>query len=477
MFDKRKFYAIIKSLSMKPINIIIPIFISLLVSAITLPAFSQDEKTIDEVFPDYKVEKETINAAPETPKKKLWTDEEDPERVFVLKKTDPDRIGAEAAYEDFAGLRFGKYFSVGQRVEIYQEAKPVDALILNMKKSSYFPRRRNIDTPVEYRQFVVPTFTRAYGTQFTLDNPEDPSGQVAQWRYTLDYRDIYKQWYPVYPEIDVERWIQHEIMMIHGMKIPGIEWNYTLNLGFRFSNIAAEESWGEPGTPGFYHIFNAASAQRYTYIANLALAPNERFEWFGQFEYHRERHPRITTALPSISNVWEANYDHFLYRTEFRFKTQDQKTAFTPWFSYSMDKYHHFRDVFEKYEIGAKLGRDFTKKFRASTQIEYIISKRAETDNIAPLYTGVPLPEKHMASYIGSENRAEYNIWNDFWLQGGIDLAFGLNESAYDNWGTFLGLQYYRPGVLRASVGWNMNHYYNIDDFLNTVGFRIYIFM
>ena len=103
--------------------------------------------------------------------------------------------------------------------------------------------------------------------------------------------------------------------------------------------------------------------------------------------------------------------------------------------------------------------------------------QRAETDNIAPLYTGVPLPEKHMASYIGSENRAEYNIWNDFWLQGGIDLAFGLNESAYDNWGTFLGLQYYRPGVLRASVGWNMNHYYNIDDFLNTVGFRIYIFM
>ncbi|MGB2705431.1 MAG: hypothetical protein WBC74_01015 [Candidatus Omnitrophota bacterium] len=392
--------------------------------------------------------------------------EEKPDQVRVLRKADVDRIAAQAAYEDFAGMRFGKYFSVGQRVEIYQRAKPIDAYILDAKAIRWLgtggaaPQVRKWDTPAHFRSQIVPLFTRAYGTQFTMDNPTDPSGQVAQIRYTLDYRDTYREYYPKWPHLLWYHWMQNEIMLIHATKIKGCDWYYTLNAGYRYSTIV-EKDIGSP-VPS-----NSGYENRHTYIANLALVPNEIFEWFGQFEYYKSKRPRSTFPYSP---------DHWYYRTELRFRSPDRKTSLIPGMSYSVDYYFPLRNRYEKYEMFCKVGRDFTKRFSATSTFNYALGLRDECDNTAPSYAA-PNPIKDSAAWAGVENRVSYNFWNKFYVQAGADFAAGTNMSDFDNWATLLGIEYYKPGVLRANFSWNFNHYYNINDTLNSIGFKIYIFM
>ncbi|MCK4463033.1 MAG: hypothetical protein KAU58_01845, partial [Candidatus Omnitrophica bacterium] len=241
-----------------------------------------------------------------------------PSEIPVLKKIEIDRIGAAAAYETFEGLRFGKYFTVSQRIEIYQEARPIDSYILDTKAMRILGQdAKSIpwDKAVNFRSQIVPQFTRAYGTEFTISDPDDKEGQI---RYVHDYRDIYKQYYPKYAHMGAERWHQHEIFLIHSRKIPGINWYYTSNLGFRYStiNIKSDDSGDE--------------LPRMTYMASLALAPSARLEWFGKFEYYKSKRMR---------SDYHYSPDHWYYRTELRMKSADFKTSVIPAFSYSVDYY------------------------------------------------------------------------------------------------------------------------------------------
>ncbi|MFH1593589.1 MAG: hypothetical protein ABID09_02700 [Candidatus Omnitrophota bacterium] len=384
------------------------------------------------------------------------------EEVHVLKKADIDRIGSQSSYEEFAGLRFAKYFTVGQRVEIFQQARSIDAYILDAKHIRILGqngRVRGWDTPAHFRSQITPLFTRAYGTQITMDNPDDPSGQVAQIRYTIDYRDTYREFYPKWPHLLWFHWMQNEIMLIHGTQIPGINWYSSINLGYRYSTIVEKNTDVTPTNSGYEN--------RHTYIVNLALAPSPQLEWFGQFEYFKSNRPRSTFPFSP---------DHVFYRTELRMKSADLKTSVIPSFSYSIDYFYPFKNTFEKYEMAVRVGRDFTEKLSATSQLEYVLSLRDEPDNTAPAYAG-PNPFKDSAAYIGTENRISYNVWDKFYLQSGLDFAVGTNMSDFDNWGTLLGLEYFKPGILRANFTWNTNTYYNIDDFLSTIGFKVFLFI
>ena len=385
--------------------------------------------------------------------------ERETEKIQILQKSGIDRIGVQAAYDDFTGIRFGKYFSVGQRVEIFQEARPIDAYILDAKAIRYLGADGAVlkwDTPAHFRSQIMPMFTRAYGTEFTMDNPDDPGTQI---RFTLDYRDIYKQYYPKYTNLGVASWLQDEIMLINSGKLDGIGWNYNLNAGYRYSTVNETDVGNSPTKAGYEN--------RHTYLLNVSLAPTDRFEWFGQFEYFKSKRPRSTFAYSP---------DHWYFRTELRTKTPDFKTSVIPSFSYSTDFYFPFKNRFEKYEMGLRVGHAFTDKLSATTQLQYVLSLRDEPDNTAPDY-GSPHPIKDSAAWAGVENRLSYNVWNDFYLQSGLDIAVGTNMSDFDNVGTFLGVEYYKPGVLRANAGWNTTTYYNIDDMLNTVGVNVYILM
>ena len=118
-----------------------------------------------------------------------------PEVVPVLKRIDINRISAAPAYETFEGLRLAKYFTIAQRVEIYQEARPIDAYIMDAKKIRWLHWNQPWNNPADFRSQIKPIFTRAYGTEVTMSDPRHPEGQ---WRYTLDYREIYQNQFPIY---------------------------------------------------------------------------------------------------------------------------------------------------------------------------------------------------------------------------------------------------------------------------------------
>ena len=96
----------------------------------------------------------------------------------VLKRIDINRIGSAPNYETFEGLRLAKYFTIAQRVEIFQEAKPIDAYIMDAKKIRWQNQNMPWNNPADFRSQIQPIFTRAYGTEVTMSDPKDKEGQI-----------------------------------------------------------------------------------------------------------------------------------------------------------------------------------------------------------------------------------------------------------------------------------------------------------
>lgn len=372
----------------------------------------------------------------------------------VLKKMDVSKIGASPYYETYEGLRLLKYFTVAQRVEIYQEPKPIDSYILDAHAMRYLYNNTPWDIKSDYRTQLVPTFTRAYGTEITISDPKNKEGQI---RYTLDYRDIYKNYWPKYPDIKRESWDQNEVLFMHSKKIEPINWFYTSNLGYRFSTMQCKSD------APFYSYYEIRS----TYFGSLSIAPTDKIEYFAQGEYYKSNHVKCS---------WDYNPDHFLGRGEIRIKSNDYKTMYVPQFSYSKDLYYPFANSFEKYEIAFRVGRDFSKRFSAASTIQYVYSFRDEPDNTAPTYAAKN-PIKDKAEYISLQNRFSYNVYDRLHLQAGLDIANGLNWSIFDNVGLLGGIEYYAPGMIRVDVGYRGNYYYNLDDWLSSIYFKFYLFM
>jgi len=406
---------------------------------------------------------------------------ETPEEIYQLKKIDPNRIGAESSYTTFGGFRPIEYvmknpvLGVGQRVEIYQEPKPVDAYIIMFKEMQHtysdfqgYWRPAKFE-PVAFRSIVQPLFIRAYGTEFTVSDPKESSSNIkGQIKYTIDYRDIYKNYYPKFPDIKIERWLQNDVMFITSAKIEPINWLYISNIGYRYSTMSVKEidpRWD----------FSSGDEWRSTYYINQSLAPNPRLEVFMQGEYFKSEHDH---------SAWANEPDHYLAAGELRLKSKDLKTSYTGRFSYSIDIYSPFSNTYEKYEIWGRVGRDFNDRFNAYAMLKYAYGHTRSVDNamwlVPPGWIGgapLPAPFDITALALTSENRAQYRVYDKLWIQGGFDLGAGINMSDFDNIGWLGGLEYYAPGIIRVDVGWRGNQYYNIDDFLTTVYFKCYFFM
>ena len=409
---------------------------------------------------------------------------ETPEKVYQLKKIDPNRIGAEASYTTFGGFRPIDYvmkspaLGVGQRVEIYQEPKPLDAYMIMFKEMQHtysdfqgYWKGNVIYEDCAFRSIVQPLFVRAYGTEFTLSDPKESSSDIkGQLKYTIDYRDVYREYYPKYPDVKVERWVQNDVMVITTAKIQPLEWIYTSNIGFRYSTVNVKEQ-------DYRWDFSSGDEWRNTYYANQAMAFNPRCEIFWQGEYFKSEHDRCT---------WSNQPDHYFTAGELRLKSKDMKTSYTGRFSYSIDKYSPFSNTFEKYEIWARVGRDFNDRFNAYSMLKYAYDHTRSEDNgvylsPAPLWPtpNPPLPGPFDVTAIAlmSENRVQYRVYDKLWIQAGADLGVGVNLSNFDNVGWLAGLEYYAPGVIRVDFGCRGNQYYNIDDFLTTIYFKAYFFM
>lgn len=422
------------------------------------------------VFADSAFAEEDKTTADEAAKEKIDLVEEP-----VIKRLDVSKIGAEAAYKTFEGQRLGgyfpaKYFLIAQRVEIYQEPKPIDAYIMDARKIRWLHNNQPWDTPVDFRAQIQPIFTRSYGTEITMNDPKVPNTFI---RYIHDYRDIYQNQFPIYqlnPQSDGtdipytintnykhEQWDQNEVLYMYTTKIPHLDWSLALNVGYRYSIMTAKN---DGSTFSYRNV-------RHTYYSYAILAPNDKLEMMGQFEYFKDKR---------VSATFDYRPDHYLYALEARVKSNDYKNIYIPRISYSKDKYWPLYNRYQKMELQYKVGRDWAKKFKSDTVLKYQLDIRNEVDNTAPTY-GAPNPVNDTAAWAGVENRAQYNIYDRLWIQGGLDYSAGLNMSNFDNWALLAGLEYYAPGLIRVDVGWRGNQYYNIDDYLSTVYFKVYLFM
>ncbi|MDD5136595.1 MAG: hypothetical protein PHX20_02790 [Candidatus Omnitrophica bacterium] len=434
------------------------------------PAFCADESDLPKLGPDIPSAKGI--AITKNGIVKNITPMEEP----VLKRIDINKIGVTPYYPTFEGLRLAKYFTIAQRVEIFQEPRPIDSYVLDAKKIRYLHWNQPWNTPGEYRQQIKPIFTRAYGTEVTMS---DPRNKDAQWRYTHDYRDIYQNQFPIYrlnPQqltptsgFDIpylintnysrESWDQNEILWMYAQRLYRLNWLTTLNFGYRYSTMNAKNDGP----------MNAYYENRHTYFTYFSLATSDTCEWFGQFEYFKSKR---------VHSAFIYSPDHYFYAAELRMRSADMKTSVTPRMSYSIDYYYPSRNKFSKYEMQIRAGHEFTPKLNWTNTIKANFAFRDEPDNQAPMYTRWGANPIHdMAGWVGDEIRFQYNFYDKLWFQSGVDLSAGTNVCDFDNGGFLAGLEYYAPGLIRVDVGYRGNYYYNIQDYLTSIYFKCYFFM
>ncbi|MFA5143649.1 MAG: hypothetical protein WC522_05750 [Candidatus Omnitrophota bacterium] len=434
------------------------------------PVFCADGTTVSSVEPDIPPAKGI------TITKNGMIKEVTPVEEPVLKRIDINKIGVTPYYPTFEGLRLAKYFTVAQRVEIFQEPRPIDSYILDAKKIRWLHWNQPWNCDDNYRLQIVPIFTRAYGTEITMS---DPRNKDAQWRYTHDYRDIYQNQFPIYrlnprqltqfTGVDTpyrintnykrEEWDQNEILWMYAKRIEPIDWLTTLNFGYRYSTMDAKN---DGSTSSYYE-------NRHTYFTYFSVAPTNTCELFGQFEYFKSKRPHAAFIYSP---------DHFFYAGELRMKSADMKTSVIPRMSYSIDYYWPTKNTFSKYEMQIRAGHEFTPKLSWTNTVRANFAFRDEPDNMAPMYTRRGANPVHdMAGWVGDEVRLQYNFYDKLWYQGGVDYAAGTNMCDFDNGGFLAGLEYYAPGLIRVDVGYRGNYYYNISDYLSSIYFKVYFFM
>ena len=125
-----------------------------------------------------------------------------------------------------------------------------------------------------------------------------------------------------------------------------------------------------------------------------------------------------------------------------------------------------------------RIGHDFTPKLNATTTFRTVVDDRDESDNQTPDYIRPGAAPIHdTACWVGVENRMQYNFYDKLWFQGGLDFAAGTNMCDFDNVGMLTGLEYYAPGLIRVDFGYRGNYYYNIEDYLTSLYFKVYLFM
>ena len=143
--------------------------------------------------------------------------------------------------------------------------------------------------------------------------------------------------------------------------------------------------------------------------------------------------------------------------------------------------------VWERYWIGAKddqvialnqiafdqlkIEKELNGDLKYTTDWTYIKYKRDKDPYNDP---SSPWPPNSLNTSCWTwENEVEYEIIRDLKLKIGLDYRNGLGFSAFDNLTSRIELQLRKPGLIDFRIGYRYIDYFNIDEGVDTVFFKL----
>jgi len=340
------------------------------------------------------------------------------------------RAGFQRLYKEGIGFQPVPGFGVSGRTEIFEEPNPVDDYVLEAKLS-------NFDSLSEFRHSITPLFTRSWATRFVADYEPFP-----RLTYEYDDRDIF-----------------HELDARFGVKDRRLE-THALNALYTFPRIPLLGHLTV--NPWYKRVFQEADHDAGSFedkdelIANFSLQSTENLELFFQYNGIASEKTKIDGG--SVTQ---------LYKGQVRMRFPQWKLFVIPSYEYSATDFLASEDELLKRDFFVDWGFDITPRLRASSKEQYVFLKQSQVTKS---------PSHPEAKAWSTENTLSYELFKDFDVSLGLDYAKGVGLNAYDNLGFRTEMELFKPGLIRAKLGYEYLSYYNIDDDLSLLFFRLFLF-
>lgn len=340
------------------------------------------------------------------------------------------RAGFQRLYKEGIGFQPVPGLGFSARTEIFEEPNPVEDFILEGKIENW-------DSLSEQRRAIMPLFTRSWALRAVADYEPWP-----RLTYEFDKRDIL-----------------HELQARFNVKDRDLE-THAVNALYTFYNVAFVEQLTV--NPWYKRIFQESSddpnsfEDKDEFILNLSTQPTPNVEYFFQYD-----------TFESVKTKSIGASRGKLFKGQVRLRFPSLKLFAIPSFEYSDTDYDPSDDELVKRDYFIDWGFDVTKRLRASSIEQFVTLDLQRAGNV---------PSNPEAHSFATKNTLSYELFRDFDVSLGFDHARGVGVNAYDNVGLRAELELFKPGVIRAKVGYEWVSYYNIDDDLSLLYFKLFLF-
>jgi len=349
-------------------------------------------------------------------------------RPEILSET--KRAGFQKLYKEGIGLQPIRGLGFSARTEIYDEPNPVDDFILETKIL-------NFEEISQFRRSILPLFTRSWAWRAVADYEPFP-----RLTYEYDERDVYHEFQTRYGFKD-RHLRTHAVNVLYSLPRMPLVGLITVNPWYK---RVLQDSDQDLGT--YEH--------RDELIMNLSMQPSENVEYFFQYDTYQADKTR-TIGGSKLQ----------LFKGQVRLRFPQWKFFAIPSYEYSSTTFDPSDDEFSKRDFFVDWGIDLARRLRASSKEEWIYTKLSQ---------GGQSPSNPDAQTFTTFNTLSYELFKDFDLSLGVDYSKGLGYSNFNNVGLRAEMELFKPGIVRAKLGYEWLSYYNIQDDLSLLYLRFFLF-
>lgn len=340
------------------------------------------------------------------------------------------RAGFQRLYKEGIGFQPVRGLGFSTRVEIFEEPNPIEDYMLEARLS-------NFDSLDEVRRSITPLFTRSWAARVTAD---------------------YEPWPRVTYEFD-KRHILHELEARFSVKDRNLE-THAFNTLYTLPRMPLVGL--VTVNPWYKRVFQASDDDDPTFedkdefILNLSLQPTDNFEYFFQYD---------TFETVKTKSLGESRGR--LYKGQVRMRFPRWKLFIIPSFEHSETDYDPSDDELVKRDFFVDWGFDVTKRLRASSKQQFVTLDQSQAGKD---------PSNPEARAMTTQNTLSYELFKDFDVSFGVDYARGIGLNDYNNVGLRAEMELFKPGIIRAKLGYEWLSYYNISDDLSLLFFKLFLF-
>ena len=353
-------------------------------------------------------------------------------------------------FKDREGLKIHPWIGVRGEYQYDEQRVGIESLMLEAQE---FNQRRNdqvrdyisINKKEYYREEVI-LHIREWLPKFTFINHEETVKRVYEakkiWTPGNDtYYDNYnRRFYQ----------LEYTIPRLKKLGYLKLKLRYGDELAYSTNDPAAYLPWES-------HLVGFETSPHISRLGRVKVKFEYQY-WNGEFKQAENQNW-------SEREAYERNY-----LLEFELYNQKKFLRITPHFYWEKEQHSPSHDTWWTKKTGLKLQKTINGKLSYTTDWTYID------------YTRIKSPETSSAQTISAscwtwENEMEIELLRDFKLTAGLDYGNGLGFSEFDNITGRGELMLRKPGLIDLRFGYRYTDYFNVNDNVDTVYFKLGLFI